>query len=82
MTTFLGNTIIFGNITFEANAFSKNGIDRIEFYVNDELKYVDNELPFEWNWKDQSFGRYNIKIKAIDNTGEIVENSMRVWRFF
>ena len=50
MTTLLGNTFIFGDITFEANAFSKNGIDRIEFYVNDELKYVDNELPFEWNW--------------------------------
>ena len=82
MTTLLGNTFIFGDITFEANAFSKNGIDRIEFYVNDEIKYVDNEFPFEWNWKDQSFGRYNITIKAIDNSGDIVENYMGIWRFF
>jgi len=82
LTTLLGNTIIFGDITFEANAFSKEGVDSIEFYVNDELQYVDEDFPYTWNWNSLSFGRFNIKIKAIDNIGDIVEKTMKIWRFF
>jgi hypothetical protein len=82
LPTILGKTIIFGDITFEANAFSKYGIDKIEFYVNDELKYVDSDFPFEWVWDEKSFGRYNIKIHAIDNSGAVIEKNIRVLRFF
>ena len=36
--------IVIGKITIEAET---NG-NRVEFYVGDELKYEDNNLPYQW----------------------------------
>ena len=80
--TLLGNTIIVGDISFEANAFSIDGIERVEFYVNNDQKFVDYNFPYEWVWGEKSFGRYSIKIIAIDSTGNIANDKMRVWKFF
>lgn len=80
--TLFGNTVIFGDITFETNAFSKDKIDRIEFYINDDLILVDDVFPYEWLWNQNSFGLYNIKIIAVDSTGNLAENNMKVWKFF
>jgi hypothetical protein len=80
--TIFGNTIIVGDITFEANAFSKDGIDRIEFYVNEELKYVDDEFPYVWFWDEQLFGHKMIKISAVDKLGNLANNVMQIWKFF
>jgi hypothetical protein len=79
--TIFGNTIIIGDICFEVNGFSEEGIDKIEFYVNDELKFTDDIFPYEWLWDNPAFGLYTIKIKAIDNEEFIAENEMRVWKF-
>ena len=80
--TLLGNTIIVGDISFEANAFSIDGIERVEFYVNNDQKFVDYDFPYEWVWDEKSFGRYIIEIVAIDNTGNIANGEMGVWKFF
>ena len=80
--TLLGNTIIVGDISFEANAFSIDGIERVEFHVNDDQKFVDYDFPYEWAWDEKSFGRYIVEIVAIDNTGKIANNEMEVWKLF
>ena len=82
VSTFLGNTVVLGDIKFEVNAFSKDGIERIEFYLNDELKYVDDEFPYEYDWDENSFGRYRLKIISIDTIGNHAENDMKIWKFF
>jgi len=79
--TLFGNTIVIGDITFEANAYSKEGIEKIEFYLDNELIFADDDFPYEWFWSDSSFGRFKIEIKAVDNGGNIAENEMTVWRF-
>jgi len=81
MQTLFGNTVVIGDIAIEANAFSKKGIEKIEFYLNDELIHFDDVFPYEWFWSDTSFGRFVVKIKAIDNTGIISENEMIIWKF-
>jgi len=79
--TLFGNTIVVGDITFEANAYSKEGIEKIEFYVDDEMISVDDVFPYEWLWSGPSIGRFKIGIKAVDNVGNVAENEMTVWRF-
>lgn len=79
--TLFGNTVVIGDIAIEANAFSKERIEKIEFYLNDELMHFDEVFPYEWFWSDTSFGRFAVKIKAIDNTGIISENEMIIWKF-
>ena len=70
-----------GDIDFETNAFSRQGIDRIEFYLDDELIAVDDHFPYEWTWDDASFGKHKISIKAVDKVGEKTENEMIIWKF-
>ena len=36
--------------------------DKVEFYVDDEIKYVDKEMPYEWNIS-KSIGNHKIKVK-------------------
>jgi len=80
--TLLGNTITFGDISFEANAFSIDGIEKVEFYVNDNQKFVDYDFPYEWVWDEKSFGYNIIEIVAIGNTGDIANDKMGIWKFF
>ncbi|OYT29733.1 hypothetical protein B6U98_01525 [Thermoplasmatales archaeon ex4572_165] len=81
MKTLFGNTVVIGDLAIEANAYSREGIEKIEFYLNDELMHIDDVFPYEWFWDDTSFGRFEVKIKAIDNTGIISENEMIIWKF-
>ncbi len=80
-STFLRNTIILGDIKFEVNAFSKEGIERIEFYLNDKLQHIDDEFPYEYFWDENSFGRYRLKIISIDTIGNYSEKQMIIWKF-
>ena len=63
------NTVTIGKITIEVTAYDENGIDMVEFYIDDELKYVDEEMPYEWLWNEKVMGRHEIKAIAYDNTG-------------
>ena len=82
MPTLFGKTVLLGETMIEANAFSKEGIKGIEFYLNDELMYVDDAFPFEWQWSDSSFGKYTLRIIASDTVGNQAEKGMTVWKFF
>ncbi|OYT59332.1 hypothetical protein B6U81_06275, partial [Thermoplasmatales archaeon ex4484_30] len=74
--TFLGNTIIFGGIDIDVSA--TEGITAVEFYVDDELKYTDNESPFSWHWDERIFWRHNIKVIGYSEENEVIERSMDV----
>ncbi|MEF8879555.1 MAG: PKD domain-containing protein [Candidatus Thermoplasmatota archaeon] len=65
-------TRIFGVITIEANATDDNKVEKVEFYIDDELKETVNETPYQykWSWKEfESNQKYNIKVKAYDEEG-------------
>ena len=49
----LKNTLIIGPITFELK--HENYIEKVEFYVNDRLVFVDNETPFKYHLNQRSF---------------------------
>jgi hypothetical protein len=70
--------VILGKITVEANA--SEDVIRVEFYIDGELKEVDESLPYEWLWDEFSFGRYEIKVVAYDTAGDMINDSIDVFK--
>ena len=52
--------VIIGRITIEAET---NG-NKVEFYVNDELKHEDDASPYQWTWDEFFLGQREIKVIA------------------
>lgn len=63
------NTIIIGKIVVEINAY--DGIEKVGFYVDDELKFIDDIPPYQWLWGEMSMGRHKIKIIAYGMEGTV-----------
>jgi hypothetical protein len=77
--------LIIGKITIEANATDEDsGIERVEFYINDELKETDTTEPYTylWRWnRPRIFHIFTIKVVAYDNEGATAEDYMIVRKF-
>ncbi|MCD6147607.1 MAG: hypothetical protein J7J34_06385, partial [Thermoplasmata archaeon] len=74
-------TIIWGAITIEANAESGTGIEKVEFYVDDELKATLTAEPYSWTWDETAFFTHTIKVIAYDNAGNTATDEQAVWIF-
>ncbi len=68
--------IVIGRITVQVET---NG-DKVEFYVNDELKFIDNDESYEWIWNETAIGKYTIKVVAYDFT-HIANDKQNIWIF-
>ncbi|RLF44335.1 MAG: hypothetical protein DRN29_08615, partial [Thermoplasmata archaeon] len=69
-------TIVIGKITIEANAINAS---KVEFYVNDELKFIDEDKPYQWLWNERAFGEYEIKVIAHDKYSDEATDEINVW---
>jgi hypothetical protein len=80
----LSRTIIIGGITIEVNAEDTSGIDRTEFYLDDELMKTDTSSRPEWYMNIKLRGQHNLEIIVYDHTGnKITESKMiKVYNFF
>ena len=76
------SAIIIGKIDIEVNAFDNlSGINRVEFYIDDELKDVDDTKPYSWTWDEKvTFFPYEIKVIAYDNAGNQNSDIRKVWK--
>ena len=74
------NSYVSGTVTISAYANCSLGIDRVEFYIDDELIYVDYEEPFEYTWDTANWpdGPHIITAKVYDTQGFWVSDSIRV----
>jgi len=54
--------LIIGPIDVEVK--TTDDVEKVEFYINNELKYVDTEQPFMWRWDERAFFKKTIKVKA------------------
>jgi len=62
-------SLIIGKITVAVDAYDRDGIDRVEFYVNNKLKSTDSDEPYSWLWNEFAIGRYKIRVIAYDTLG-------------
>lgn len=74
--------VIIGKIDIEANATSANGIEKVEFYIDDEIKAEDSSYPYNYTWNEKSLFKYRylIKVVAYDEKGNKAEDELNVWK--
>ena len=77
----IGITIILGKITIIANVIDEGGIEKVEFYVDGDLKFTDHEAPYEWLWDERVIGKHEVKVIAHDIFGNRGEDKINVTIF-
>jgi len=70
--------IIIGKITITAGTFDEDGINRVEFCIDDVLKFIDHDEPYSWLWDEFAIGKHEIKVVAYDNSGNKAEDRINV----
>ena len=77
------NTIIIRKINIEIAAIdSESGIQKVELFIDDQLKKTFNGKPYIYIWNERAFFQHNIKIKAYDDFENYYEEEINVWKFF
>jgi hypothetical protein len=74
----LGNTIIFGEITLKCTAYDNIGVESVAFYIDDVLKHVDYNPPFEWLLDEFIVGKHELKVVAYDKNENAATDKMMV----
>lgn len=75
-------TLLIGPTTILANATdNQSGIQRVEFYVDEELTSTVYSPPYEWTWTERGlFFPYTLKVIAFDYAGNQNFDTMKVWK--
>ena len=77
-------TRLIGKTNFEVNAEDEDGIEKVEFHVDGELKFTDEEAPYEYEiiklktFKSIFFKKHTVKVIAYDTTGKTSEDEIEV----
>ncbi len=74
-------TLIIGNITVKARVNNIYDIDYMKFFIDDELKHIDEDSPYEYEWNEISFFRHKIKVLVSINGEEDLYTERMVWKF-
>jgi len=77
-------TIIVGSINIEIQASDyESGIDRVEFYIDNELKKTDDIAPYSLRWNEHTPFKFRHTIKAVayDTSGNSAVEETNVWKF-
>ena len=76
---------IIGSIDIEVYVyedwFGHGSAEKVEFYINDELKSTVDSEPFLWTWSEIKFGKHIIKVIAYDDEGNTVSKETEVYKF-
>jgi len=76
----LRHTIIIGKANLVVDAFDEtSGIEKVEFYVDEELKATLTEEPYSWLWNEPALFSHTIKVIACDNAGNTATDEQKVW---
>jgi hypothetical protein len=75
-------TIIIGDIDIEVEATDLCGVDRVEFYIDDQKMGTDTTEPYSFAWTQNAFFKHTIKAVAIDTSSNEAETELTVSKFF
>jgi hypothetical protein len=69
-------------LTVTANASdTETDIEKVEFYINDGMRFVDSYAPYEFLWTEIISGQYTIKVIAYDNAGNSADTEISVFKW-
>ena len=69
--------LIIGSVDVKAIANDENGIEKVEFYLDNHLETSIENQPYEWKYN--AIGMHKIKVIAIDANGNIGGNEIEVF---
>ena len=78
----ISNQTINGTVTIVVETNDKEGINRVEFYIDDSLFFTDTESPYEYAWNTTEYedsSDYTIKVVSYDNSENSAEFQIVVW---
>lgn len=82
---FRNNAFIIGQITVEAEVTSTVGVDRVEFYIDDELMNITShgrsDGIYSWEWDEAVLFYHTITVVAYDDAGQSASVSLGVTIF-
>jgi glutaredoxin len=79
--SYLKNTILIGKATIKAYAKDDSKIEKVEFYLDNDLVATFTSGPYEWKWTKTTIGRHTLKVIAYDDTGKSSTDSIDVVAF-
>ena len=71
---------VHGKVEIRVDATDDNGISRVEYYIDNDLKYTTQTYPYSYNWNTSGYNEDNHKIKVIayDTVGQTAEDTITV----
>jgi hypothetical protein len=76
-------TICIGKVSIAADILDNaTGINRVEFYIDDELKGTDYTAPYSWTWTTPAFFSHSIKAVAYNQANNSASDEIIVGKFF
>jgi len=69
-----GNTSVSGIILITAQATDNESVERVEFYINEQLKITTQEEPYQYSWETlilENGSKHTIVAKAFDPSGNM-----------
>ena len=67
-------TVIIGQITLIAQSRGDIRFDRVEFWVNREIKNRDSRPPYEWTWNERTIGWNTLRVIALKGDRTIADD--------
>jgi hypothetical protein len=64
------NTVLIGSTTINVYASDDSLIERVELYVDGDLKQTFTSEPYQWLLDETLFGRHTLRAVAHDNAGK------------
>ena len=81
ITTPKNNSTVGGSVSIQVSASDDRGIQKVEFYIDNERKYTDVGSPYSWTWDTSSYsiGPHTIKVIAYDTSGQTASSEITVY---
>lgn len=76
----MATTIIIGKVDIEVEVNGISEVEKVEFYIDNELMFADYDEPYEWMWDKISFSEHTIKVVAYYNE-DLISSEIKAWKF-
>jgi len=84
-STPFGATRILGDFTIKLNSYSEDEIERVEFFLDYEVQYIDTTSPFTWTLDEKldpwGFGWHSLRVTAYYQGGCSWTEELDFWFF-
>jgi len=81
---FISKPLIFGDIEIKVDASdSMSGVNRVEFFIDNEIKNSDFIIPYEWMWSEKKLSvMHDINVVVYDVAGNNINEQISVIKIF